>query len=523
VTDGGPSGRRPGFVSLVGAGPGDPGLLTVAGKRAIERADVVLYDRLASPALLATVPVAGQERIHVGKLGGPGHAAQEAINALIVKRAAAGQRVARLKGGDPFVLGRGGEEAQACVDAGIAFEVIPGVSSSVAAPAYAGIPVTHRDIASGFSVLTGHERADGAYERVDWSAVAGRDGTIVVLMGVKHIARWVAGLLAGGCAPQTPVALVRWATTPRQQTLVSTLGEVVDAVAESGLKAPAVAVVGGVVALRQQLTWLEQRPLFGLTVAFTRPRKPGDAALVARLVDAGAHVLHLPLTRQVAVEPSEAFLDDPTDVAFTSANAVRFFGDFLFQRGRDARWLAGRRLWAVGPATARAMKRTLGVAADVVPKKHSAAGLVAWARSEGVGGERRVLFPCAEGARPTLPEGLVALGATVTPLVLYRTEPESNLPTRLLDALESGVNVVTLASPSAVDALVDALEAVHATDQAPPVAAIGPTTAARAQERGLNVVVVPPRATMASLVDALVEHAAQIVVGDEPVPDTGTR
>lgn len=519
-------GGRPhrGHVTLVGAGPGDPGLLTVSGKRAIERADVVLYDRLASPALLATLPVDGQERIHVGKTAGPGHVQQAHINALLVKRALAGQRVVRLKGGDPFVLGRGGEEAQACVTAGVSFDVVPGVSSAVAGPAFAGIPVTHRDVASGFSVLTGHERADGVYERVDWTNVAGHGGTVVVLMGVLHVARWSAGLIAGGRDPQTPVALVRWATTPRQSVLTSTLRDVAAAVSEAGLRPPAVAVVGDVVKLRETLAWAEDRPLFGETIALTR--SPGASrserstlshdGVAHSLSDAGACVLHLPLTCQSALPDTAdecvAGLATASDVVFTSANGVRYFAIALLEAGHDSRALAGRVVWAVGPATAAALKETLGVVADHVSTPHSADGLVALAAALGVGEGRHFLFPAAAAARPNLKVGLVALGAEVTQLGLYETTASPGLATSLADALEAGLTTVCLASPSAADALADAMAELGADPADVAVAVIGPTTAAHAQARGLKVSVIAANATMVGLVDALVEHGRGGVV-----------
>ncbi|MEE2780064.1 MAG: uroporphyrinogen-III C-methyltransferase, partial [Myxococcota bacterium] len=262
--------RAAGFVSLVGAGPGDPGLLTIRGRKAIERADVVLYDRLASAALLAAVPVQGQERIHVGKTAAPGASAQEDINRLMVKRANQGARVVRLKGGDPFLFGRGGEEATACVDAGVPFEIIPGVSSITAVPAYAGIPVTHRDDTSTLVVATGHERAGSAGDRVPWMQLGGAGGTMVVLMGVLQLKRWTAELMAGGLSADTPVALVRWGSTPRQETLVSTLSAVSERAEEDGVRPPVVAIVGDVVRRREALAWFDKRPLFGAVVGVTR-------------------------------------------------------------------------------------------------------------------------------------------------------------------------------------------------------------------------------------------------------------
>jgi uroporphyrinogen III methyltransferase/synthase len=507
MSGGAPAPARPGLVSLVGAGPGDPGLLTVRGRQALERADVVLYDHLASPALLAGVARAGQERIHVGKSGGPGRAEQARIDELIVRRARAGQRVVRLKGGDPFVFGRGGEEAEACAAAGVPFEVIPGVSSVTAVPAYAGIPITHRDLASGFTVLTGHERWDARAERVDWGLAAGQGGTVLVLMGVLQVARWSAGLMVGGRSPATPVALVRWGTTPRQQTLESTLGEVAEAVAAARFKPPAVAIVGDVVRLRARLAWFDRRPLFGQVVALTRSAA-GDEEAFAALAELGAEIVHVPLTRQRTLDlaPLGAAIarGDATDVAFSSANGVRAFADALRSSGRDARWLAGRAVWAIGQATAAALVETLCVRADHLPgEAATAAAMVALAETLGVAG-RRVLLPAAAAARPTLARGLTALGAHVEELPCYQTVPDEAAAARLLDAVERGLTLVTLASPSAVDAFVAAGPGLTEI----PVAAIGPTTAEAAAARGLTVAVTAADHSMAGLAAAIIAHAS---------------
>ncbi|MFO0747613.1 MAG: uroporphyrinogen-III C-methyltransferase [Myxococcota bacterium] len=290
------AGPTRGFVSLVGAGPGDPGLMTLRGRRAIELADVVLYDHLASPSVLAAVDVPGQERIHVGKAGGVAFSSQEAINDLLVRRARAGQRVVRLKGGEPFVFGRGAEEAEALAAAGIAFEIVPGVTSAHAVPAAAGIPVTHRDLASSFTVVTGHEKDDGAAggvdsQRIDWTTVGQDGGTVVVLMGVAQVARWSDGLVRGGRAPSTPVAFVRWGTLARQAVVVTTLGEAT--AAARGLKAPVVAVVGEVVRLREVLMWREKQPLMGQVIGLTR--EADDESSFEALEELGAALYHLPL------------------------------------------------------------------------------------------------------------------------------------------------------------------------------------------------------------------------------------
>ncbi len=511
MTPGG-EGERVGFVSLVGAGPGDPGLLTVKGRRALERADVVLYDYLASPALLASVEVPGQERIHVGKTAGAGLSRQEDINALLVRRALAGARVVRLKGGDPFVLGRGGEEAEACVAAGVPFEVVPGVSSVAAVPAYAGIPLTHRDVASGFTVVTGHERTEGeGAARVDWRRVAGDGGTLVVLMGVLQAERWSQELMAGGWAAETPVAFIRWGTTPRQRTLVTTLGAAPGDLAAAGLRPPALAVVGEVVRLRERLAWFEARPLSGQVVGLTRSGGR-DERVAERLEALGATVLHVPLTTQRPLDEGHALAEELiasefTDVVVTSANGVRALAQALEVVGRDARIFAGAKLWAVGPATARALRAEVGLRADKVPREATGEALVELARRVGVTGQR-FLFPAAAAARDVVPGGLRSLGAEVVQVTAYETVADPLGPARLETALDAGLTLLAVASPSAVDALVDAMAAAGVEAARVPVAAIGPTTAAHAEARGLTVAVVPDEFTMAGLADAIVAALA---------------
>ena len=495
-----------GFVSLVGAGPGDPGLLTVRGQRALQRADVVLYDYLASPALLESIQVAGQERIHVGKSAGAKCTAQADINHLIVQRGTAGQHVVRLKGGDPFIFGRGSEEAQACLEAGIPFEVVPGVSSIAAVPAYAGIPLTDRELSSGFTVLTGHERWSSE-KRIDWTKVAGEGGTVVVLMGVLQIAHWTQGLMEGGRSPATPVSLIRWGTTPRQQILSGTLGTIVGCVERESFRPPAVAVVGRTVQRQESLNWLQYRPLWRTVIGITGPKPPTDATF-RPLEDGGANLLHLPLTRQVEMSAPglEIALADASnsELVFTSANGVAFFKKALLTAGLDSRALAEKRIWVVGPATRHACDRHLGIRADFMPAHASANGLVDLARQVGVQGLGFV-FPAARAARSVLEQGIKSLGGSVQRLNLYETLPIENASTRLQDAMDVGLNLVTIASPSAVDALCMAMEKASIPKENLSIAAIGPTTANHAKKAGFNVVCTPHEHTMAGLVKELAE------------------
>lgn len=515
------AGRGPasGFVSLIGAGPGDPGLITVRGRAALMRADVVLYDHLASPALLAAFDRPDQERIHVGKAEGVAFSPQEEITALLVKRALAGQRVARLKGGDPFVFGRGAEEIEALASAGIDFEVIPGVSSVYAAPALAGIPLTHRDHASSFTVVTGHERADAEDGRVDWQAVAAVHGTLVILMGVRTVKRWSQALIDAGRPATTPVAFVRWGSLPRQQVLVTTLGEAADDVAKTQLRSPAVAVVGEVVSLRPTLMSVERQPLFGQVIGLTR--EDDDTATFAELERLGAALTHVPLLRiapvDIGVEALAQLLlamrrgeEIFTDLFFTSANGVDAFRLALTRAGLDTRALAHLMTWAVGPQTAVAMWERLGLNADQVPPRATADGVLAHLDTLGLDTTtRRGLFPSSARARRVLPDGLAARGFRLTEVSVYDTHPEPSAPARLLSALEEGLTLLVLASPSAVDSLVSALDTTAIPRARIQVAAIGPTTAEAARQAGLEVAVVPPTFSLSALADALVVTLAR--------------
>jgi uroporphyrinogen III methyltransferase/synthase len=500
-----------GKVYLVGAGPGDPGLITVRGAACLRRADVVVYDRLAAPALLEYAP-AHAERIYVGKAAGDHCLPQAEINHLLVERARAGCCVVRLKGGDPFVFGRGGEEALALAEAGIPFEVVPGVSSSIAVPAYAGIPVTHRGMASSFVVRTGHT-ADATGPQVDRLAFgsAAHDSTVIYLMGVEKLAAIVAELLAEGRAPATPAALIRWGTTPRQRTVTGRL----DAIAELGrdMEPPALLVVGEVVRLRQRLDWFESRPLQGRRVVVTRAREQAGE-LAARLAEAGAEPIEFPT---IAIEPvadatplDRALLEPYDWVIFTSVNGVEAVWTRLRALGRDARSLGDARLGAIGPATAAALAAH-GLYADFVPAEYVAEAIVA-----GLGpvAGQRILLPRSDAARPTLAEGLRERGAHVTDVVVYRTVTAGRDDRRgraIAAMLAAGqVDALTFTSSSTVRGFATAL-GLSADGQPefgvwPCVACIGPITAQTARKHGIPVHVVASTYTVAGLVDALIAY-----------------
>ena len=477
-------------VYLVGAGPGDPGLLTVRGAEVLRRADVVVHDRLAESSLLELAP-AGAERIDVGKSPGA-PIPQDGINALLVERARAGQEVVRLKGGDPFVFGRGGEEAEALGAAGVPFEVVPGITSAVAVPAYAGIPVTHRGLSTSFTVVTGHRRHESD-DPVDWDALARAGGTIVVLMGVAHRGDTARRLIAGGLAAETPVAAVRWGTRPGQRTVRSTL----ERLHEVELEPPVTLVVGRVAAL--DLAWFENRPLFGRRVVVTRARQQASG-LAERLRELGAEVVHLPTIEIVdpadggaALAAAAARLVDYDWVAFTSANAVERF----FAHVHDARALGGTGVAAVGTATAAALAAR-GVVADLVPERSLAQALAQAFPRPPEARTSRVLLPQAAIADDALASGLAAKGWSVDVVEAYRTVPAAPAPDVVAAAAKA--DAVAFTSSSTVDNYVDAV----GTSGAPPVVAcIGPATAAAARRRGLDVSVVADEQSVDGLVAAI--------------------
>jgi uroporphyrinogen III methyltransferase/synthase len=477
-------------VYLVGAGPGDPELLTVKGAAVLRRADVVVYDRLSVASLLDLAPP-GAERISVGKMPGHPSVPQEEINALLVAHGRSGMEVVRLKGGDPFVFARGGEEAQALLDAGVPFEVVPGITSAVGVAAYAGVPVTYRGLSTSFTVVTGHEDPWAATE-TDWDAVARLGGTIVILMGVATRAAIAERLMAGGLAPDTPVAAVRWGTRPEQRTVRTSLGQL----GAVELEPPVTMVVGAVAQL--DLRWFEARPLFGRRVVVTRAREQASE-LVERLHRLGAETIELPAIT----------IDDPDDggaglrwaaealsggqyewAVFTSANAVGRFCSLL----RDARQFGTTKVAAIGPGTADAL-RHFGIEPDLIPERFVAESLV----EAFPAGEGEVLLPRAAVARDVLVDGLGAKGWGVTTVQAYRTRPAEPSPSARAEAGKA--DAITFTSSSTVTNFLE----VAGLDAVPPiVVCIGPITAATAREAGLTVDVVAEEHTIDGLVQALV-------------------
>jgi uroporphyrinogen III methyltransferase/synthase len=498
-----------GIVYLVGAGPGDPGLLTVRARELLATCDAIAADALANPAIVATAR-ADNPRVElhdVGKRGGSGESArQEAINDLLVRLGREGKRVVRLKGGDPLVFGRGSEEAQALAEAGVAFEIVPGVTAGVAAAAYAGIPVTHRGTATSVTFVTGHEDPTKDELQTDWAALARAGGTIVLYMGVKTLPRIAEALVAGGMSPDMPAAAVQWGTYARQRTVVATVTTLADAVEREGLGAPVITVIGKVVALRDEIAWFDRTPLFDKRIVVTRASAQATGlrdALAAR----GAEVLEMPALRIVPLdpEPLRAALDRINEydwVVFTSQNAVALLWEALRLSGRDARALAGRKLACVGRSTADTLLAR-GLAADVVPNRYVAEGVLeALAERDDVR-DRRVLYIAAEGARDVLPEGLSALGCTVDVVSVYRTTKDGADAGVLRDALTNRrVDAVTFASASAVRGFVDAV-GVELARSARAIS-IGPITSDAVRAAGIEVAAEAAEASIPSLIDATV-------------------
>jgi len=483
-------------VYLVGAGPGDPGLLTVRAAELIARADVILHDRLIpAEALAGARPDA--EVVYVGKQGGGPQMPQEEIHRLLLEHARAGREVVRLKGGDPFVFGRGGEEALVCVEAGIPFEVVPGITAGVAAPAYAGIPVTHRELASGVAFVTGHEDPAKPETALDWPALAAFPGTLVFYMGVRSLPRIAEQLVAGGRSASEPVAVIERGTLPGQRTLLATLGDVGTRAAEAGIRAPAVTLVGPVAALREQLVWLERRPLHGVSVAVTRAR-PQASGLAARLRELGATVVEAPAIRIEPLAPDLPDLGAFDLVCVTSPNGAHALFERLGAAGLDARALAGATVAAIGPGTARALGEH-GIRADLVPDRSVAEGLVAALGEVAV---RRALVVRARDGRDVLPDALRERGAEVELLALYETVAEP-LDGATAEAA-AAADYVTFTSASTVRYFLAAAGALDG----PRIASIGPATSAALREAGIEPGLEADPHTPDGLVAALVADAA---------------
>lgn len=497
-----------GIVWLVGAGPGDPDLISVKGLRLIQSADIIVYDRLVNKRLLDHARQ-DAEMVDVGKIPGKRINRQEDINGLLIERGRAGKKVVRLKGGDPFVFGRGGEEAEALVEAGVSFEIVPGITSAIAAPSHAGIPLTHRRLASSFTVVTGSEDPTKPDTSVDWEVLAKSGDTIVVLMGQSNLRSVADALTKYGRHPETPVALVQWGTEPYQRTLVSTLSDVADRAAITGIGAPAVTVVGDVVRLRETIRWFDSRPLFGKRVLVTRTRTQASA-LSDTLTQRGAQPLELP-TIEIRPMDDYAKLDAALKNAivydwmiFSSANAVDAVFDRLNALQLDSRVLHSLKVATIGPATRRRLL-SHGIIADFMPASFVAEAAVSELGYLGMDG-KRVLLPQAQIARDALRQGLVELGASVESIPVYRTVTPENTADRLRDILADGIDIATFTSSSTASNLVELLEGNTSALKNATIACIGPITAERAAELGLSADIVATEHTIAGLIEAVESH-----------------
>ena len=498
-----------GKVYLLGGGPGDPGLITVKGLACLREADCVIYDHLVPPRLLDAAPPKA-ERIYVGKETGRHSLSQEEINALLIDRARQGKAVVRLKGGDPFVFGRGGEEGEVLADAGIPFEVVPGVSSAVAVPAYAGIPVTHRSLASSVAILAGHE--DPSKGDSEWAKLTTGVDTLVFLMAVANLPTIVRRLIESGRRADTPCAVIRWGTTGEQVTLTGTLQTIGDAVSRAGLTAPAIMVVGQVVALRDRLNWFETKPLFGLGILVTRARAQA-AVLTRKLEEAGARVIECPVIQiqepdhWAPCDQAVQRLPDFQWIVLTSGNGVRAFLGRLRRLGHDVRALAGARVAAIGPETGEECRRG-GLDPDLIPGEYRAEGLLDALRPHVTAGTEVLIARAAE-ARDVLPKSLEAMGARVTVVPVYRTVPSKEGAELAREALgQRLVDVVTFTSSSTVRNFMALLDARDRNELfgGVTVASIGPVTAATVEEYGLQVAIVASAYTIPGLVEAIVRY-----------------
>jgi uroporphyrinogen III methyltransferase/synthase len=498
---------RTGKVYLVGAGPGDIGLLTVKGLRCLQEADVVVYDFHLNAQILNYIHK-DAEFIYAGKRGGHHEMTQEEINRLIVEKAKEGKVVCRLKGGDPFVFGRGGEEAEVLAEEGIEFEVVPGVSSAIAVPAYAGIPLTHRGLSSSFVVVPGSEATDKRQSHIDWEALARTKGTIVFLMAVRNIEEVTKRLIDKGKAPDTPVAIIRWGTRADQKTVISKLKNLPSVVNNQEIKPPAVVVIGDVVRLRDKLNWYERKPLFGQRVLVTRE----SSEAYRKLEEAGAEVFLFPTIKVVPPESWEELdrciemLQQYHWIVFTSGNGVKFFFQRFFELKRDIRELSGIKLCAIGPKTADALAG-FGLRVDLVPEAYRAEGLIDTFGKDEIKGVK-ILLPRAEKAREVFPEMVRALGGVIDIPVTYRTIKPEGHAKRLKRFLKEGkITVATFTSGATFTNFCEMLgeEAVALLNDVT-IAAIGPVTAKTIEKAGLKVHIMPKETSVEAMVEEIIKY-----------------
>lgn len=504
---------KPGKVYLIGAGPGDPGLLTIKGRDCLALADVIIYDYLANPVLLGYArPDA--ERIYVGKSCGKHSMPQDEINQLLADKAAAGLNVARLKGGDPYVFGRGGEEASLLHQQNIRFEVVPGVTAGFAAAAYAGIPLTHRDVTTSLALLTGHERPERKLSSLDWQKLATGLGTLIFYMGMTNLKMISEKLIEHGRAADTPVAVVQWATLPRQKTLTGRLDEIAEQVATAKIEPPAVIIIGEVVRYREELRWYDNLPLFGRRFLVTRPRAQA-ASFVALLQAQGAETICIPT---IEIGPPEDWqacdlalnqLGDYQGLILTSANGVDAFFDRLAALNLDLRALSGVEICAVGPKTARAIEKR-GLKPDFIPQDYRAEGVVAALLARGVAG-KRYLYPRTTIARSLIPDSLTTAGAQVDAPIFYRTLAPAGKQEMIRHLLDAGeLDAICFSSSSTFDNLHAMFGAdLHQLQKKTAFFSIGPLTSQTIRKHGFEVTLEPEHSTLEDLVAAMVEFYSE--------------
>jgi len=502
-----------GKVALVGAGPGDEGLLTLRGKEWLERANVVIYDYLANERLLRfTQP--GTEFIYAGKKEGRVTLSQNQINTLLIEKSKLGKTVVRLKGGDPFIFGRGGEETQALNEAGIPFTVVPGVTSPIGVAAYAGIPLTHRDFSSTLSIITGSNEKGREDEHIDWEKIASRSGTLIFLMGARKLKRITENLIQYGKDPDTPIAVIQWGTTYRQKTWTGTLNTIVDIAAKENIKPPALTIVGEVVNLKPRSDWYETMPLFSKTLVITRPEEQSEA-FMSGLLERGAEPLLFPVIETAPPEDWKPLdtaiqkLDSYDGLIFTSVNGVKFFMRHLKERGKDIRELKGLRLYAIGPKTEQAVN-ALGINVDVVPEDFVAESLIKSMGNEKIKG-KRFLLPRATVAREILPDQLRAQGATIDIAPAYQTvRPQTDTGELSRRIKEGTIHAVTFTSSSTVTHFMELIgQELKPQLKKIAIACIGPVTAKTAEKAGLKVDIMAEEYTIDGLIVALEKHFGQ--------------
>jgi uroporphyrin-III C-methyltransferase len=497
-----------GFVYLIGAGPGDPGLFTIKGMKTLARADVVVYDRLIGQEILDYARK-DAEFIYVGKASSNHALPQEEINQLLAEKAQKGKIVARLKGGDPFVFGRGGEEALYLQERGLDFEIVPGITSAVAVPAYAGIPVTHRDATSSFAVITGHEKPGKEISSVQWSKIATGIGTLVFLMGVENLEFIVTNLINAGRDRETPVALIRRGTFPDQDVLSGTLADIVAKVQRSNFKPPAIIIVGETVNLRDKLQWREKKPLWGAKIVVTRARAQ-SSGLLERIRREGGEAIEFPSieivkeTDLARLYTAFATIDSYGWIIFTSVNSVDIFFEELAGQEIDIRRLHGIKICAIGPATAERVAAR-GLIVDVMPEEFRAEGIIEKFQTLVKPGDL-ILLPRAQGAREILPDSLRQLGAAVDEVIIYQAAPASTVNPLQVQKIKNGeVDYITFTSSSTVNNFVKIIGSQYIQDfnDRVKVACIGPVTARTAEANGFTVDIIPEEYTIEALLKAV--------------------